>query len=380
MISAQTALERLREGNERFVSGTALRNPADAHERRMELLENQNPFAVVLGCSDSRVPAEMVFDQGLGDLFVIRVAGNIVAPSQIGSIEFAADRSGVRLVVVMGHSGCGAVAASLEDIERPAGKGLHNIGFIVDRIKPGIEPLVRDHRDASREQLLALAVRQNIHVSVHALRKGSDLLEQLIASDGLMVVGAEYSLEPARWISSTALTKLLLLPIQRGGLTATPINTGKPLIIPRTQLLIVLSLVLCAAGTAGAQNSKLYTWTDENGVVHFSDTKPEGQAVQEQNLPIDDQPAAESPYAQDLNQPSAAQQRREEIARKNEEARAEQTAKEVECAAWQAEVDLLEPNRRVFFTNEKGETERMDDVERTDRVAELKDQIARNCR
>lgn len=143
--------------------------------------------------------------------------------------------------------------------------------------------------------------------------------------------------------------------------------------------LIALSLYLCCSVSASAQDQKLYKWTDENGVVHFSDSRPEGQPVEEQNLPSASESEGASPYAQDNTEPSIAQQKREEIARKKQEAKVDQAANDARCAAWQAEVDRLEPNRRVFFTNEKGETERMDDVERTDRVAELKDQIARNC-
>jgi carbonic anhydrase len=194
LISAAEALERLRAGNRRFVSGTGTRDLAQEHQRRRELASDQAPFAIVLGCSDSRVPAELVFDQGLGDLFVIRVAGNIVAPSQVGSIEFAADRFGVRLVVVLGHSQCGAVQASLEEHERPSETRSPNLGFIVNSILPGLQALLADP-GASRQTLLARAVRENIRASARHLRQGSRVLEQLIRSDGLRVVCAEYSLE-----------------------------------------------------------------------------------------------------------------------------------------------------------------------------------------
>jgi len=195
VIPARDALERLREGNRRFVANvrghTALANAA----RRMELAAGQEPFAIVLGCSDSRVPAEIVFDQGLGDLFVIRVAGNIVAPSQIGSVEFAAERFGTRLVVVLGHSRCGAVLATLDELHRPTDKQSRNLASIVDRIRPSVEALLatETHRDA--ETLVNDAVRANVRVSVSQLRHGSAILEQLIRSEGLVVVGAEYSLE-----------------------------------------------------------------------------------------------------------------------------------------------------------------------------------------
>lgn len=142
---------------------------------------------------------------------------------------------------------------------------------------------------------------------------------------------------------------------------------------------LLASLALAQAGDAFSQDQKMYQWTDQDGVVHFSDMAPEGQDVQARDLPEDLAPATASPY-QGASEPSAAQQRREEIARNTEAAKAKKAARAAECAAWQTEVDRLEPNRRVFYTNEQGETERMDDVARTNRVAELKAQIARNCR
>lgn len=192
---ALDVLDRLIEGNRRFVSGEGVRDLAQEHVRRRELVADQKPCAIVLGCSDSRVPAEMVFDQGLGDLFVIRVAGNIVAPSQVGSIEFAALRFGVRLVVVLGHSQCGAVAAALEELERPSGAGSPNLGFIVDSILPCVRPLVDQAGPAGHGALMRDAVRANIRASAEHLRHGSAVLEELIRDSGLLVVGAEYALE-----------------------------------------------------------------------------------------------------------------------------------------------------------------------------------------
>jgi carbonic anhydrase len=194
-VSAFEALQRLRKGNIRFVSGEGTRDLSLERMRRRELLADQAPFAIVLGCSDSRVPAEMVFDQGLGDLFVIRVAGNIVAPSQVGSIEFAAQRFGVRLVVVLGHSQCGAVQAALEELERPSENRSPNLGFIVRSILPAAETAVARVGSRDREALMGCAVRENIRASADHLRRGSDVLEQLIRDRGLLVVGAEYSLE-----------------------------------------------------------------------------------------------------------------------------------------------------------------------------------------
>src|SRR6476469_2211189 len=142
MISAREALERLRDGNRRFVSGVRSRETLTNQMRRDELAAGQEPFAIILGCSDSRVPAEIVFDQGLGDLFVIRVAGNIVALSQVGSVEFAAARYDTRLVVVLGHSHCGAIAATLEELRRPTENQSRNLQAIVDRIRPSVEGLL----------------------------------------------------------------------------------------------------------------------------------------------------------------------------------------------------------------------------------------------
>ena len=193
--SALGVLQRLIDGNRRFVSGEGVRDLAQEHVRRRELLADQAPCAIVLGCSDSRVPAEMVFDQGLGDLFVIRVAGNIVAPSQVGSIEFAAARYGVRLVVVLGHSHCGAVLASLEELERPSENRSPNLGFIVNSIVPHVEPLLVASEWNDRAALVRRAVRANIRASADHLRHGSALLERLIRDNGLLVVGAEYALE-----------------------------------------------------------------------------------------------------------------------------------------------------------------------------------------
>src|SRR6266481_3998415 len=142
MISAVEALARLREGNRRFVADEPAVNALSNHARRTELVAGQEPFAIVLGCSDSRVPAELVFDQGFGDLFVIRVAGNIVAPSQVGSVEFAAARFGTRLVVVMGHTECGAITATIEELRRPTANQSRNLQSIVDRVRPSVEALL----------------------------------------------------------------------------------------------------------------------------------------------------------------------------------------------------------------------------------------------
>ncbi len=195
MLKAAEALERLREGNQRFVNGMQRNESFASATQGKDLTTSQTPFAVILGCSDSRVPAEIVFDQSLGDLFVIRVAGNIVAPSGIGSVEFAVEQFGVPLVIVLGHSQCGAVIATLADLTQPVPGQSSNVLSIVNRIRPSIGPLFATELRNDPEQLLDTAIRANIMASTNQLRHGSQLLEQLIQQDKLSIVAAEYSLE-----------------------------------------------------------------------------------------------------------------------------------------------------------------------------------------
>jgi carbonic anhydrase len=202
MITAHAALQTLREGNRRFVGKLGRDSEpgleasvSRAQRRELPAPAVQEPIAIVLGCSDARVPAEIVFDQGLGDLFVIRVAGNIVAPSQVGSVEFAAAAFGTRLVVVLGHTNCGAIHATLEQLTRPSREQSRNLRSIVDRIRPAVEGLLEHGPPLDRQTLEQQAVRANIRMSAAHLRHGSELLEQLIEKEGLRVVGAEYSLE-----------------------------------------------------------------------------------------------------------------------------------------------------------------------------------------
>ena len=195
MIPASEALERLRQGNRRFVAERAQRGSGQTAGRRAEIADGQEPFAIIFGCSDSRVPAELVFDQGLGDLFVIRVAGNIVAPSLVGSVEFAAEQFHTRLVVVLGHTQCGAVTATLEQLRRPASGQSKNLKSIVDLISPAVKDLVNPDGTPYDESMVSRAVRANVRASADHLRRGSPVLEQLIQTSGLLVVGAEYSLE-----------------------------------------------------------------------------------------------------------------------------------------------------------------------------------------
>ena len=212
MIRAERALRRLIDGNRRFASDVRQRRASIGSSRRLELAGGQEPFAIVLGCSDSRVPAEIVFGQGLGDLFVIRVAGNIVAPSQVGSIEFAAERFGTRLVVVLGHSRCGAILATIDELGRESTERSRHLRSIVDRVRPSVEPLIAGH-ERDPDALVHAAVRANIVASVAQLRHGSEILEDLVANDGLVIVGGEYSLEtgvvdffegvPDAWLAET---------------------------------------------------------------------------------------------------------------------------------------------------------------------------------
>jgi carbonic anhydrase len=195
MVSARDALALLLDGNRRFVADVRSSDTLPSRARRIELAAGQEPFAVILGCSDSRVPVEIVFDQGLGDLFVIRVAGNIVAPSQIGSVEFAAEQFGTRLVVVLGHSNCGAIGATLDQLQRPKENQSRNLRSIVEFVRPSVENLLATELKHDLPTLFREAVRANIRTSAAHLRHGSEIIENLIQNDGLMIVGAEYSLD-----------------------------------------------------------------------------------------------------------------------------------------------------------------------------------------
>jgi carbonic anhydrase len=195
VISAQEALERLKEGNRRFVASIGTGEPLVGNTTRAQLVKEMLPFATILGCSDARVPAEIVFDQGLGDLFVIRVAGNIVAPSQIDSVEFASARAGTPLVVVLGHTECGAVHATIEELSQEPDKQSHSLRSIVDRVRPSVEGLLKTDLKNDLHALVRQAVRSNVAVSVNHLRYGSAVLEKMVRNGDLLVVGAEYSIE-----------------------------------------------------------------------------------------------------------------------------------------------------------------------------------------
>ena len=195
MITASEAIKRLKDGNQRFVTGVRSIDTIVKQIQRAEFLIRQEPFAIILGCSDARVPAEIIFDQGLGDLFVIRVAGNIVAPSQVGSVEFAVERFGTPLVVVLGHSMCGAVMATLDELENPSKDKSSNVLSIVNRIRPTVEPLFQTELRDNPGKLLESCIRANILAATNQLMHGSQLLEQLVQRGDLEILGAEYSLE-----------------------------------------------------------------------------------------------------------------------------------------------------------------------------------------
>jgi carbonic anhydrase len=195
ILNPLDALHRLQAGNHRFATRAPQHSPSPTADFLTELAAGQTPFAIILGCSDSRVPAEIVFDQGLGDLFVIRVAGNIVAPSQIGSVEFAVEQFGTQLVVVLGHSYCGAIVATLEELQRPSASQSPNLSSIVNRVRPAVEPLLATELRHNPSTLLQQAVRANVRASANQLRHSSHSLEQYVQNKKLLIVGAEYDLE-----------------------------------------------------------------------------------------------------------------------------------------------------------------------------------------
>lgn len=197
-MKAQQALKILKEGNDRFQAAVAADRALEKKVRREDMARPQTPFAIILGCSDSRVPAELVFDQGLGDLFVIRVAGNVVAPSQIGSIEFACQQFGTELVVVMGHTQCGAVTATVDAMLENPNEISPNIMSIVERVKPAVMPIIEDYPQHTREQLLKLSGPANVRHSVFGLEERSETLAGLIRENRLQIVGAEYAIETGK--------------------------------------------------------------------------------------------------------------------------------------------------------------------------------------
>ena len=198
--TAEQALEMLKQGNARFVEN--VQNPQSTLLASNALTHVHEPFAIILGCSDARVPAEIVFDQGLGDLFVIRVAGNVVAPSQIGSVEFAAEKFGTKLVVVLGHSHCGAVTAWVETLINPDQQFSPNLRSIVDRIRPSVynlhEIYTANGQDIDAQELINRGIKANVRMSVTQLKHGSRILEDAVNNGSLIIVGAVYDLDTGK--------------------------------------------------------------------------------------------------------------------------------------------------------------------------------------
>lgn len=198
--TAEQALEMLKQGNARFVEN--VQNPQSTLLASNTLTHVHEPFAIILGCSDARVPAEIVFDQGLGDLFVIRVAGNVVAPSQIGSVEFAAEKFGTKLVVVLGHSHCGAVTACVETLINPDQQFSPNLRSIVDRIRPSVynlhEIYTANGQDIDEQELINRGIKANVRMSVTQLKHGSRILEDAVNNGSLIIVGAVYDLDTGK--------------------------------------------------------------------------------------------------------------------------------------------------------------------------------------
>ncbi|BFL70379.1 carbonic anhydrase [Moraxella osloensis] len=198
--TAEQALEMLKQGNARFVEN--VQNPQSTLLASNALTHVHEPFAIILGCSDARVPAEIVFDQGLGDLFVIRVAGNVVAPSQIGSVEFATEKFGTKLVVVLGHSHCGAVTACVETLINPDQQFSPNLRSIVDRIRPSVynlhEIYTANGQDIDAQELINRGIKANVRMSVTQLKHGSRILEDAVNNSSLIIVGAVYDLDTGK--------------------------------------------------------------------------------------------------------------------------------------------------------------------------------------
>ncbi|MFP4129456.1 MAG: carbonic anhydrase [Halorhodospira sp.] len=210
VLEAEQALARLRAGNRRFTADGATPSGRVDAARRAELRQGQRPFAAVLACADSRVPPELVFEQGLGELFVTRVAGNIATPSQLGSLEFAAEELGVRLVVVLGHTGCGAVGATLQALRASGPPPSEGLRTVVDGVRPAVAPLLGQGLDEAA--LRARAERENVRHACRTLREGSPVLARLRSQAGLAVLGAAYSLETGEVAFFDGVTEAGALP------------------------------------------------------------------------------------------------------------------------------------------------------------------------
>lgn len=195
MTSARESLQRLKSGNERFVRGETEYKVMPYADRDLASMKTPSPFAVIVSCSDSRVPVERLFDQCIGNLFIIRIAGIVVARTQLGSIEFGVDKLGARLIVVLGHSDCAAVGATLDGLDNPSSSGSENLDFLVEQIGPNLAELIAANRDLSKKQILKLAIRANVRASMQELESRSPCLREHLQQGDLEIVGAEYSLE-----------------------------------------------------------------------------------------------------------------------------------------------------------------------------------------
>jgi carbonic anhydrase len=184
-VAPTEAISKLKEGNGRYTSGN-LQHPGQTAERRTELANTQSPFAAIVSCSDSRVPPEIVFDQGLGDLFVVRVAGNVINNEGLGSIEYTVDHLGTRLILVLGHQSCGAVKAAKETIAAK-GRAPGHIQSLVTAIKPAVEATAKDD--------LETTIKANVKSVVRALRSSTPILKAEVDSGKIQVVGGYYSLD-----------------------------------------------------------------------------------------------------------------------------------------------------------------------------------------
>src|SRR6266699_1244083 len=184
-VAPAEAISKLKEGNGRYTSGN-LQHPGQTSERRAELAKTQHPFATILSCSDSRVPPEIVFDQGLGDLFIVRVAGNVINDEGLGSVEYSVDHLGTRLILVLGHQNCGAVKAARETIAAK-GKAPGHIESLVTAIKPAVEATAKDDLDTT--------VKANVKNVVQALRSSTPILKAEVDSGKIQVIGGYYSLD-----------------------------------------------------------------------------------------------------------------------------------------------------------------------------------------
>jgi carbonic anhydrase len=184
-VAPAEAISKLKEGNGRYTSGN-LQHPGQTAERRAELIKSQHPFAAIIGCADSRIPPEIVFDQGLGDLFICRVAGNVVDDQSLGSIEYAVDHLGVRLILVLGHQDCGAVKSARELIAAKS-KAPGHIQSLITAIKPAVEATAKDDLDAT--------IKANVKHVVNALRSSKPILKAKVDSGDVQVIGGYYTLE-----------------------------------------------------------------------------------------------------------------------------------------------------------------------------------------